>query len=127
MNKFDPNEIFINNFGRRIKRKGTKVDFDPLTIHCALLDNCICSKDTDCGNDQICTTLPGYTYPVCKTKNEVPEFTVDKSAFPPALGVLGFLLTNVHTLSNAALANCSLGDLIEGAVSILGGLVLKLF
>lgn len=122
MNKFDPNEIFINNFGRRMKRKSSKVDVDPLTIHCALLDNCICSKDSDCGNDQTCTTLPGYTYPVCKTKNEVPEFTVDRSAFPPALGVLGFLLTNVNTLANAAVAKCSLGDLIGGVFGIVAGL-----
>lgn len=119
MNKFDPNEIFSNSFGRRMKQKGMKVDIDPLTVRCALLDNCICSADTDCGNDQTCTTLPGYTYNVCKTKNEVSEFTMDRSSFPPALGVLGYLLNNIHTLANAALADCSLGDLLGGALSIL--------
>ncbi|KAJ6643890.1 L-gulonolactone oxidase 5 [Pseudolycoriella hygida] len=119
MTKFDPNEVFINNFGRRMKRKGTKVDIDPLTVHCALLDNCICSKDTDCGYDQTCTTLPGYTYPVCKTKNEVKEFTMDTSAFPPALGIFGFFLNNIHTLANAALSKCSLDDLLGGVFGIL--------
>lgn len=103
-----------------MKRQGTKVDIDPLTVHCALLDNCICSKDTDCGNDQTCTTLPGYTYRVCKTRNELPEFTMDRSFFPPALGVLGYLLNNIHTLTNAALAKCSLDELLGGAMSILG-------
>ncbi len=122
MNKFDPNEIFINNFGRRIKRKGTKVDIDPLTVHCALLDNCICSKNTDCGNNQICTTLPGYTYRVCKTRNEVSEFTVDRSAFPPAMGVIGFLLNSIHTLAKATLSNCSLGELFGGVLRIVEGL-----
>lgn len=120
MNKFDPNEIFINNFGRRMKRTGTTVDIDPLTVHCALLDNCICSKDIDCGRDQTCTTLAGYTYRVCKTRNEVQEFTMDRSAFPPALGVVGYLLNNIHTLANAALAKCSLGDLVGGVISIIG-------
>lgn len=119
MNKFDPNEIFINNFGRRLKRKGTKVDIDPLTVHCALLDNCICSKDTDCGNDQTCTTLPGYSYQVCKTRNEVPEFTVDRSFFPPALGAFGFLLNNIHTLVGAVIANCSLSDVIRSGLGII--------
>lgn len=112
MNKFDPNEIFINNFGRRIKHKGTKVDIDPLTTHCAILDNCICSKDADCGYYQTCTTLPGYSYRVCKTRNEVPEFTVHKNGFPPSLGVLGYLLTSIPTLANAALANCTVKDLL---------------
>lgn len=122
MNKFDPNEIFINNFGRRIKRKGTKVDIDPLTVHCALLDNCICSKDTDCAIDQTCTTLPEYTYNVCKTRNELAEFTVDRSAFPPAIGVLGYLLNNIHTLAGAVLANCTLTDLVVGVLDIVGKL-----
>lgn len=122
MNKFDPNEVFINNFGLRMKRKGTKVDIDPLTVRCALLDNCICSKDTDCGDGQTCTTLPGYNYHVCKTRNEAPEFTMDKGTFPPALGVFGYFLNNIHTLAHAALANCSLDDLIGGAIGILQNL-----
>lgn len=122
MNKFDPNETFINNFGRRIKRKGTTVDIDPLTVRCALLDNCICAKDTDCGIDQMCSTLPGYTYNVCRTRNEVAEFTVDRSAFPPSLGVLGYLVNNVNTLAGAVLANCSMSDLVGGVLGIVGKL-----
>lgn len=107
MNKFDPGEIFINNFGRRLKYQGTKVDIDPLTTRCALLGNCICSKNSDCGDTQICTTIPGYNYYVCKTINELPELTVNKTKFPPPFGVLGYLLTDVFTLASAAYANCS--------------------
>ncbi|XP_037034206.1 L-gulonolactone oxidase 5-like [Bradysia coprophila] len=50
MNKYDPNEVFINNFGRRVKRTGYKLDIDPKTKHCALLDNCFCSKNCDCSS-----------------------------------------------------------------------------
>lgn len=107
MDKFDPYEIFINNFGRRIKRKGTTVDIDPLTTHCALLSNCICSQDSDCAANQICTTIPGYDYYVCKTRNELPESTMDKSTLPPPFGLLGFILTNIFTATTAAFANCS--------------------
>lgn len=74
MNKYDPDERFINNFGRRLKGTGSKVDTDPLLTRCALLDNCFCTKNADCGADQSCTTLPGYAYRVYKTKNEVPDF-----------------------------------------------------
>lgn len=117
MNKYDPNEIFINNFGRRLKGTGTTIDADPLIKHCALLDNCICSNNTDCGNTQTCTTLPGYSYRVCKTKNEIPEKAVDKSKFPPLAGFLDWLSTTVPTLAAAVIANCSLpgvGDIIPG-------------
>lgn len=31
MKKFDPNEIFLNNFGRRITKTDTKIDSDPST------------------------------------------------------------------------------------------------
>lgn len=126
MNKFDPNEVFINNFGRRMKQTGTAIDTDPLTTHCALLDNCICSKDNDCGDTQTCTTLPGYTYRVCKTNNEIPEQTVDRNVFPPMLGVLDWLTTTVPTLAAAALANCTLegvGNVANDTLSGVGGLV----
>lgn len=39
MTTYDPNEIYINNFGRRLKRKGTKVDINPMTTRFALLNN----------------------------------------------------------------------------------------
>lgn len=56
MNKFDPNEVFINNFGRRMKGTGSVIDEDPATKHCALLDNCICSKNKDCGDTNLYNT-----------------------------------------------------------------------
>lgn len=130
MNKFDPNEVFINSFGHRMKQTGTKVDTDPATKHCALLDNCICSKDTDCGNTQTCTSLPGYTYKVCKTINEIPEKTVDRNTFPPPLGILDWLATTVPTLATATLANCTLegvgnavGDVVTGVDNAVGDIV----
>lgn len=126
MNKFDPEGVFINNFGRRMKQTGTDIDTDPLTKHCALLDNCICSKDNDCGDTQICTTLPGYTYRVCQTKNEIPEKTVDRNIFPPILGVLDWFTTTVPTLAAAVLANCTLdgvGNVVNDTLSGVGDLV----
>lgn len=117
MNEFDPYEIFMNSFGRRIKGTGTTVDSDPLTTRCALLDNCICSKNYDCGNLQICTTLPGFDYRVCKTRNEVPESQVDKGVSRPPFGVLRYLLNDVSTLATAVRAHCpndeSIGNVNE--------------
>lgn len=126
MNKFDPNEVFINNFGRRMKGTGTLIDIDPLTTHCALLDNCICSKDVDCGSTQICTTLLGYPYRVCKTVNEVPEKTIDRNLFPPVLGLLDWFTTTVPTLAAAALGNCTLegvGNAVNDTLIGVGDLV----
>lgn len=122
MNKFDPNEIFINNFGRRIKKNGTTVDTDPLIVRCALLDNCICSKNSDCGRTQICTTLPGYNYPVCKTMNELP-LVFSKASLPPPLGILSFLAVDVPTLALALLGNCTIDALVNTLRNI-GGNVL---
>lgn len=112
MNKFDPNEVFLNNFGRRLKRTGTKIDTDPLVVRCALLDNCHCIKDSDCGATQTCTTISGYKYLVCKTKNEVPS-VFNKGLLPAPLGILNFLSYNVPTLASALLGNCSLNSLIS--------------
>lgn len=81
MNKFDPSGIFLNNFGRRVTHNGTEIDIDPLTTRCALLDNCFCSEDSDCGVNQICTSISGYDYPVCETKNIIAmEF--NRNDFP---------------------------------------------
>lgn len=122
MNKYDPDEVFINNFGRRIKRTGTTVDTDPLAKRCALLDNCICSKNGDCASTQICTTLPEYKYKVCKTKNEIAEFVFDKSSFPPPLGVVPYLVSVVPTLLKAVISNCSLTDAVGTVGLLLNGL-----
>lgn len=123
MKKYDPNHIFINNFGRRITKTGTKIDFDPLTTRCALLDNCFCSKDADCAKTQLCTTLPGYTYPVCKTINEVPEKQLNKSEFPPPAGFLNWLSLTVPNLAIAALAQCPLPGLLHTVPKVIGSLI----
>ncbi|KAJ6647385.1 L-gulonolactone oxidase 5 [Pseudolycoriella hygida] len=112
MNKFDPNEVFINNFGRRLKGTGTKVDTDPLVVRCALLDNCFCTKNSDCGEGQTCTTLPGYKYFVCKTRNEVP-MVFNKGLLPTPLNILNFLAYNVPTLISALGGRCTLGAIIS--------------
>ncbi len=110
MDKYDPNEVFINNFGRRIKRTGDKVDTDPLTKHCAILDNCFCSKDSDCSPAQICTKLPGYVYNVCKTKNEVAPVAFDRSLFRPPFGILSWLASDIPTLVKSVIAKCTLSN-----------------
>lgn len=122
MNKYDPNEVFINNFGLRLKREGTDVDMDPLTIHCALLDNCICAEDAHCGDNQICTKLPGYSYNVCRTKNEIAPVDLLKIKLPTPLGVVSYLTTIVPTLIPAIISNCSLTDGVGTLGLLLGGL-----
>lgn len=93
MNESDPKQIFLNDFGRRILRTGTKINSDPSSFRCALLDNCFCSVDGDCADTQTCTELASYpNYPVCKTENEVAETHLDKSAFPPPAGFLNWFL-----------------------------------
>lgn len=123
MNKYDPNEIFMNKFGLRLKGEGTKQDIDPKTIHCALLDNCFCTKNSDCGSTQTCTTLRGYTYRVCKTRNEIPEYSFDSCVLPPPLGILSYLVEDIPTLVIAAISNCSLTDAIGTVGLLLPGLL----
>lgn len=121
MNKYDPDEVFINNFGRRIKRTGDKIDIDPLTKHCALLDNCFCSRDSDCASTQICTKLPGYVYNVCKNKNEVAPVAFDRSLFRPPFGILSYLVSDVPTLVRSVIANCTMTNPIGALGSLLPG------
>lgn len=119
MDKYDPSGLFMNSFGHRIKRTGTKIDANPLgRKRCALMDICICSKDLDCASTQTCTKLKGYTYRVCKTKNEMPEIVFDKSLLPPPLGVVSYLVSDVPTLLTSVIANCSLAD-VSGTVGLL--------
>jgi hypothetical protein len=67
MSEFDPNGIFMNDFGRRLQGKGTRANTDPLTKHCAILDYCLCSSDSDCANGLRCSRLFGYPdFPVCR-------------------------------------------------------------
>ncbi|XP_037049943.1 L-gulono-1,4-lactone dehydrogenase-like [Bradysia coprophila] len=118
MSKYDPNEVFMNNFGRRLKRTGTKIDTDPLTKHCAILDNCFCSNNSDCAANQICSQLSGYFHKVCKTRNEVSPVRFDKSILPPPFRIFPFLVSEVPTLVKSVLSNCSLTDAI-GTVGLL--------
>lgn len=112
MNKFDPNGIFLNSFGRRITKTGTKIDSDPLTTRCALLDNCFCSKNADCAVTQICTSLSGYSYKVCKTKNELPEIQFSINDLPSLNHALDWLDVAVPILAKTVLTRCSLLDII---------------
>ncbi len=124
MNKFDPDEVFINNFGRRLKRTGKELDLDPLTKkHCALLDNCFCSKNSDCGANQICAKLSPYNYNVCKTANEVAPVRFDKSIFPPPFGIVPYLVSEVPTLVKSVISNCSLSDAVGTIGLLLPGLL----
>jgi len=124
MSKFDPNKVFMNKFGRRLTQTDIAMDLDPLTTRCALLDNCFCSKNGDCGSSQNCTTLPGYNFTVCKTRNEVPEVQFDRNAFPPPAGLLNWLVTVLPTLVTAVLAKCPLpGVLLETVPNIVGSVL----
>lgn len=120
MNKYDPNEVFINNLGRRIKKTGTKVDIDPLTIHCALLDNCFCTTDGDCATNQLCTSVGNYTYRVCQTKNEEPLNFFPKFILPNSTGFLEFLTTQTVTLATALLSECSAKSLFNALTDTTG-------
>lgn len=97
MNKFDPKGIFLNSFGRRLTYKGTKIDIDPLTTRCALLDNCFCSRNSDCAETQICTSISGYNYPVCKTKNIVFR-KFNRNAYLPKFDMVDWATNTVPTL-----------------------------
>jgi hypothetical protein len=93
MAEYDPNGVFMNDFGRRLKGQGTKVNFDPATRHCVLLDNCLCSRHGDCANGQVCSRLEGYPdFPVCiptgRTK-EVLDTTLLQTEPEPKVVSLG--------------------------------------
>ena len=81
--EYDPYEVFMNDFGRRLKGTGDKINLDPSTTHCALLDNCICSHHSDCAQNQICSTIEGYPdYPVCKDIESKFEILDDNPNLP---------------------------------------------
>lgn len=95
----------MNKIGLRLQGKGTKLDANPLSTHCALLGSCFCSKNGDCGPNQTCTTLPGYSYRVCKTNNEEPSS--EKQSLPPLKDLVKYLDVDVPKLANAVLSECS--------------------
>lgn len=122
MDEFDPNGIFLNNFGKRIRNISSNVDTDPKVTRCALLDNCFCSKNTDCADTQICGYLNGYSsYPVCKLANEVSESPFDPSSLPLVDDILNWLNVTVPGLANAALGTCSLPGLVPDIVGPIVG------
>lgn len=120
MNRIDPNEVFINSFGRRLKKTGTKVDNDPLVVRCAMLDYCFCTKNGDCGDSQTCTKLPGYIYNVCKTKNEAPIDYFPKVILPNSTGIFGFLADEATAISTALQGECTFQSLL-GTLGDTGG------
>lgn len=107
MNKHDPKGVFMNKIGLRLKGKGTKLDANPLSTHCALLGSCFCSKNRDCGPNQTCTTLPGYSYRVCKTNNEEPDCNSEKSSLPKLKDLVKYLDADVPKLASAVLSKCA--------------------
>lgn len=124
MNKFDPDQVFMNNFGQRIKQTGIKIDSDPKSVRCALLDDCFCSKNGDCTDTQTCTKFPDYPdFSVCKTKNEVPEVGLDKSAFPPPAGVFNWLSVAVPNLVIPVFAQCPPTGLLDTGLNVVGSLL----
>ena len=86
---------------------------DPLTTRCALLDNCICETNNDCGVTQTCTNVAGYVYNVCKTRNEVPErYPLSKDKFPSLNNILAYL-AQVPAVASATLARCRVNNLLN--------------
>ncbi len=83
MSEYDPDGIFLNDFGRRLEGSDTKISSDPRTTHCALLDNCICSHYYDCAWGQTCSTIDGYPdFPVCKDKEHLLDVLDDNPTLP---------------------------------------------
>jgi len=61
----------MNNFGRRLIGSSEVIDIDPRTTRCALLDNCFCMKDSDCGPTQYCGVVgEASNHTVCRTIND---------------------------------------------------------
>ncbi|CAL8139498.1 unnamed protein product [Orchesella dallaii] len=75
MEEFDPQGIFLNDFGRRIRFDSETRIRDPRVKHCALLDHCICRNDLDCGDGSgssyRCNLLQGYR--VCRENPKTYE------------------------------------------------------
>lgn len=120
MDKYDPNGIFLNDFGRRIKQIGNKTDSDPLSTHCGLLDNCFCFSNSDCADSQTCTSIPGYNYTVCKTINECP-ILLDQLTFPSMPDLLDWLNNTLPGLVTEALNDIPVvGPILDPVLPALG-------
>lgn len=64
MEKYDGNGVFLNKFGKRIAGVSNELHIDARVKHCALQDDCFCSRDADCATGQYCGKLSGFK--VCK-------------------------------------------------------------
>ncbi|KXN70657.1 hypothetical protein CONCODRAFT_6736 [Conidiobolus coronatus NRRL 28638] len=61
MQKYDPNGLFLNKFGKRLLRSGDEAyDIPSKVTRCAILNYCICKKDSDCPINYKCGNLVGY-------------------------------------------------------------------
>ncbi|XP_037045984.1 probable L-gulonolactone oxidase 4 [Bradysia coprophila] len=105
LQKHDPEGVFMNKVGLRLTGKSTDIDVNPLATRCALLGSCFCSKDTDCGPNQTCTTLPGYdSYHVCQTRNE--QCSKPINPIPSLDDLVKYLDVDVAKLAEVALSKC---------------------
>ncbi len=95
----------MNNIALRLTGESRRSDINPSATRCALLGNCFCRRNSDCGPTQICTTLRGYgNYRVCKTKNE--KVSVVKSVLPPVRRLVRYLDVDVPKLAADVLSKC---------------------
>lgn len=101
MNKYDPNGVFLNSFGRRLKGISSAQDLDPnFNAHCALHDDCFCSQASNCAAYQRCTNLPGYSgYKVCQTIGEQPQ-TFLPVTLNPAVSLTQYMNTTLQSLAS---------------------------
>ncbi len=101
MDKFDPNGVFLNNFGKRLQGLSFKQDLDPADNRCAIRDNCICNKNSDCPITHTCTTLSGYiNYNVCQTIGETPIIFENEIVLDPFnMSIIVWLQNTLSKLS----------------------------
>jgi hypothetical protein len=82
MAQYDPNGVFMNDFGARLKGTGTAANIDPEVTHCALLENYFCSKNSKCGPLHTCSQVKGYRYPACVDPLYPPIFPISLDPNP---------------------------------------------
>jgi len=113
MNQYDPNGVFMNNFGRRLKGVGTTMDVDPAATRCALLDYCFCSTSADCGPSQTCASFPNIPQMrTCRTPQDnavlgtMPNYNLNLDNSVPFS--LSDIITALAPLQTVAQAVCLL-------------------
>lgn len=105
------------------KKNVRNVQILDTTEFCGRSDNSFCSKNSDCADTQHCISIEAYSYPVCKTNNEVPEKTLNKSSFPPPLELLDWFSLTVPTLAASVLARCTLGGILNTVPDVVGSVL----